>query len=157
MAENLFPVGYEEQIITEEDLESEQFTGYRNGISFDYGTGDFKRDGKHKLLDSTGVESWESWCINCISTERYKHLAYSTDFGIEIDEAMKASSRKEAESILTRQITEALLADPYERTDYISEIVFDWTSPDTVSVDVTVHGVNDVTIDITAYITRGEG
>ncbi|MGN0999701.1 MAG: DUF2634 domain-containing protein [Faecousia sp.] len=156
MAENLFPVGYENQVITDEDLETGNPTGYRNGIAFDYEAGDFKRDGKNKLLDSTGVESWESWCTNCLNTERYKHLAYSTDFGIEIDAALKAASRKEAENILTRQITEALMADPYERTAYISEIVYDWTAADTVVVDVTVHGVSDVTIDITAYITRGE-
>ena len=157
MAANLFPEGYEEEVITEEDLLSEQPTGYRNGIAFDPVLGDFLRDGMHKMLDSDGIESWKSWCINCIQTERYKHLAYSTDFGIEIDKAMKASSREEAESILTRQITEAIMADPYKRTKYIEEIIYDWTAPDSVSVTVTIHGIDDVTIDITAYITRGEG
>lgn len=157
MAENLFPEGYEEEIVTAEDLTSERPTGYRNGIAFDSLLGDFLRDGMHKMLDSDGIESWKSWCINCLQTERYKHLAYSTDFGIEIDKAMKASSREEAESILARQITEAILADPYKRTKYIEEITFDWTAPDAVSVGVTIHGVDDATIDITAYITQGEG
>ena len=157
MAENLFPVGYEEEVITAEDLASAQPTGYRNGIAFDSQRGDFLRDGMYKLLDSDGIESWKSWCINCIQTERYKHLAYSTDFGIEIDKAMKATSREEAESILTRQITEAIMADPYKRTKYIEEITYNWTAPDSVSVAVTIHGVDDATIDITAYITKGEG
>lgn len=156
MATNLFPEGYEEEIITEEDLASESPVGYRNGIVFDYEIGDFLRDGMNKMLDSTGIESWKSWCINCLQTERYKHLAYSTDFGIEIDAALKASSREEAESILTRQITEALMADPYGRTKYLSDLTFDWTAPDTLAVAVTIHGIDDVTIDITAYITRGE-
>lgn len=154
---NLFPEGYEDEIITEEDVASDEPIGYRNGISFDYETGDFPRDGMNKLLDSNGIESWKSWCINCLQTERYKHLAYSTDFGIELDAALMASSREESESILTREITEALMADPYERTAYISDITFDWTAPDTVAVEVTIHGINDVTIDITAYLTRGEG
>lgn len=157
MAANLFPEGYEEEIVTVEDLVSEQPTGYRNGIAFDDRLGDFLRDGMHKLLDSTGIESWKSWCINCLQTERYKHLAYSTDFGIEIDKAMKAYSREEAESILTRQITEAIMADPYKRTKYIEEITFDWTAPDSVAVSVTIQGIDDITIDITAYITKGEG
>ena len=157
MAENLFPEGYEDEVITQEDLKSEKPTGYRNGISFDYRLGDFLRDGMHKMLDSDGIESWKSWCINCLQTERYKHMAYSSDFGIEIDKAMKASGREEAESILARQITEAILADPYKRTKYIQEITFDWTAPDAVRVDVTIHGVDDTTIDITAYITQGEG
>lgn len=157
MAENLFPEGYEEEVVAKEDLISGQPTGYRNGIAFDSRRGDFLRDGMHKLLDSDGIESWKSWCINCLQTERYKHLAYSTDFGIEIDKAMKAGSRAEAESILTRQITEAIMADPYKRTKYIQDITFDWTAPDTVSVTATIQGVEDVTIDITAYITKGEG
>ena len=157
MAENLFPEGYEDEIITEEDLTSDQPIGYRNGIAFDSQRGQLLLDGMNKLLDSTGVESWASWCTNCIQTERYKHLAYSTDFGIELEKAMKASSREEAESILTRQITEAVMADPYQRTLYIEEITYDWTAPDTVAVEAKIHGIDDVTIDITAYITKGEG
>lgn len=157
MAQNLFPEGYEEEIVTAEDLNSEQPTVYKNGIAFDNMLGDFLRDGRHRLLDSDGVESWKSWCVNCLRTERYKHLAYSTDYGIEIDKAMKATSRMEAESILTREITEAILADPYKRSKYIEEITYDWTAPDSVSVAVTIRGVDDTTIDVTAYITRGEG
>lgn len=153
---NLFPEGYETETMNPKELESTNSVGYRNGISFDDITGDFLRDGKNMLLDSNGLESWKSWCINCLQTERYKHLAYGTDFGIELELAMKASSREEAESILTRQITEALLADPYERTEYIESIEFDWTAPDAIEVDVVIKGKEDVTIDITAYITKGE-
>lgn len=156
MAINLFPEGYENEIITAEDRRSGRPTGYRNGISFDYKLGDFPRDGMHKLLDSDGIQSWQSWCINCLQTERFKHLAYSSDFGIEIDKAMKASSREEAESILIRQITEAIMADPYKRTKYIEDITFDWTAPDSVAVAATIHGIDDVSIDVIAYITRGE-
>ena len=157
MADNLFPEGYEEETITVDDLASKQPTGYKNGIAFDSILGDFVRDGMHKLLDSNGIESWKSWCINCLQTERYKHLAYSSDFGIETDKAMKASSREEAESILTRQITEAIMADPYKRTKFVEEITFDWTAPDSVVTTVLIHGVDDTTIDITAYITQREG
>lgn len=151
---NLYPEGYEDEIITEADVTSKKPTGYRNGIAFSYETGDFLRDGMNKLMDSTGIQSWKDWCINCLQTERYKHLAYSTDFGIELKLAMRANSREEAESILIREITEALLADPYKRTDYVSDITFDWTAPDAIAVGVAVHGINDVTIDITAYLTR---
>lgn len=157
MATNLYPEGYEDEVITQDDLIAEKPTGYRNGIAFDSLRGDFLRDGMYKMLDSDGIESWKSWCINCLQTERYKHLAYSTDFGIEIDKALRASSRQESESILSRQITEAILADPYKRTKYIQEITFEWTAPDSVRVEITIHGVDDTTIDITAYITQGEG
>lgn len=157
MAENLFPDGYDEEVITAEDIEAEEPVGYRNGVSFDYTTGDFHRDGMNKMLDSDGIESWKSWCINCLQTERYKHLAYSGGFGIDMDAVFRATSHDEAESILTREITEAVMADPYQRTAYVEGITFDWTAPDAVHVAVTIRGVDDVTIDITAYITKGEG
>lgn len=156
MAGNLFPTGFETEIITDEDLASQRTIGYRNGIAFDYEIGDFMRDGMNKMLDSTGIESWKSWCINCLSTERYSRLAYGTDFGISTAAAFKAASREEAESILTREITEALLADPYERTEYVEEIEFNWTAPDGVEVRIIAKGIEDVSIDITAYITKGE-
>ncbi len=155
MANNLMPtiIEIDEDIFP--DLEEENEIRYRNGIAFDYKTGDFKRDGKNKILDSDGIESWKSWCINCLQTERYKHLAYSSDFGIDMDSAFHATSREEAESHLIREITEAIMADPYERARYIPEIKFDWISPDEVVVEVTIQGIDDVTIDILAYITKG--
>lgn len=152
---NLFPTGYEDAVITEEDRKSSAAIGYRNGIAFDYETGDFKRDGKNSLLDSDGIESWKSWCIICIQTERYAHLACPSDFGIETAAAMRATSRAEAESILSREITEALLADPYGRTKYVEDISYEWTAPDSVLISATIHGIADVTIDITAYLTKG--
>lgn len=152
---NLFPEGYADAVITDEDRTSGAPIGYRNGVAFNYETGDFKRDGKNSLLDSDGIESWKSWCINCIQTERYAHLACPPDFGIETAAAMRATSRAEAESILTREITEALLADPYGRTHYVEDINYDWTAPDTVIISATVHGIEDVSIDLTAYLTKG--
>ena len=152
---NLLPQGYEEEVITESDLVEDQPIGYLNGVAFDYVTGDFARDGKNRMLDSDGIESWKSWCINCIQTERYKHLAYSSDFGIELDPVFRAESREEAESILTREITEAILADQYGRTQYIENIEYNWPAPDSIEVNATLHGIDDVTIDIVAYITKG--
>lgn len=152
---NLFPTDYETEIITDEDRSSGSQTGYRNGIAFDFKTGDFVRDGKNSILDSDGIESWKSWCIICLQTERYAHLACPSDFGIETTAAMEATSREEAESILTREITEAILADPYGRTEYVEDISFDWTAPDTVEVRAVIHGIADVTIDVTAYLSKG--
>ena len=152
---NLFPDGYEEEILEPGDLVEEGPIGYLNGVAFDYERGDFKRDGRNRMLDSDGIESWKSWCINCIATERYKHLAYSSDFGIELDQVFQAESREEAESILTRQITEAIMADPYRRTAYIESLEFNWTRPDTVEVSAILQGIDEVTIDLVAYITKG--
>ena len=152
---NLFPTDYQDEVITQEDLSSDMPIGYRNGISFDFETCDFVMDGKNKILDSDGIESWRSWCAICIQTERYAHLACPSDFGIDTSAAMRATSRVEAESILTREITEAILADPYERTKFVEDLKFDWTAPDTVKVDAVIHGIDDVTIDLVAYISKG--
>lgn len=154
MADNLFPEGYAEETIETGAL-SDTKTGYWPGVDFDYMLGDFPRDGRHMLLDSTGIGSWKSWVTNCLQTDRYAHLAYNTDFGLDYDAIFGAESREEAESILTRQITEAILADPYKRAAYIEEIEFTWPAADAVQVDATIVGIDDVTIDVTAYITGG--
>lgn len=151
---NLLPIGVGEEVITEADLLEEQPIGYRNGPAFDYETGDYRRDGRNRVLDCDGIESWRAWVINCMSTERYKHLAYSSDFGIELDKVFAAETREEAESILAREITEAVMADSYRRTEYISDMEFSWPTPDSIRVDAVLHGIQDVTIDVTAYITR---
>lgn len=151
---NLFPVGYETEIIAGEETVSGRPIGYRNGIAFDDKTGDFLRDGKNRLLDSNGIESWKSWIVNTTMTERYKHLAYSSDIGIEYDRVFNAKSREEAESILTRQIVENIMADPYGRCEYVENVEFTWTGSDAVTVSITVQGIDDVTLDVTAYITR---
>lgn len=156
MAElNLFPDGYADETITVDEVSAEEPVGYKNGLAFDTKTGDFVRDGQNRILDSDGIESWKSWCINCLQTQRYMHLAYNSDFGIDISSVFKAKSHSEAENILTREITEAIMADPYERTEYIDSIEFTWTAPDAVQVDLTIQGITDVTIDLTAYITNG--
>lgn len=152
---NLFPTDYEAEIITDADRSNGSPIGYRNGIDFDFQTSDFVRDGKHRILDSDGIESWKSWCIICIQTERYAYLACPSYFGIDTAAAMRSTSREEAESILTREITEAIKADPYGRTEYVEDISFDWTAPDTVEVRAVIHGIADVTIDVTAYLSKG--
>lgn len=153
---NLFPTGYENEIIEADDLVESKPTGYRGGAAFNYETGDFQRDGRNRILDATGIESWRAWCINCLQTERYKHLAYSSDFGIDMDAVFAATSQEEAESILTRQITEAILADPYQRGAYVESLEYNWTAPDAVEVQLTIRGIDDTSIDLTAYVTRGD-
>lgn len=151
---NLFPTGYETEMVSTEELSQSQKTGYAPGLQFDYESGDFKLNGKHRIREATGITSWEDWCGTCLLTERYEHLAYSSDFGIETKEAFAADSHEKAEALLTRQISEALAADPYERTEYVEDIQFRWTAPDTVQIVVTVHGINGVTADIAVEIKR---
>lgn len=156
MADNLFPEDYETETIDDDEVESQGVVGYKPGVAFDAKLGDFIRDGKNQLQDSTGIESWQSWVFNCLQTQRYAHLAYGTDFGIEYDKVFAAESREEAENILTRQITEAIMADPYGRAAYVEDIEFEWPAADAVQISATIVGIDDVTIDVTVYVTGGE-
>lgn len=150
---NLFPEGYNPGASEGSELAKDTVIGYRGGVAYDDETGDFIRDGKKQLIDNAGIESFQNWCVNCISTQRYAHLAYSTDFGIDINAAMKAGSREEAELILSREIEDALMADPYGRVEFVSKIEYNWIAPDSVQVDVSIHGIDSVTIDVTVTLT----
>lgn len=152
---HLFPLGIETEQVTINKINDKNTMGYRGGIAFDNRHGDFLCDGMDKIMDCSGIESWKSWCINCMETERLKYLGYSSDFGISTAEAFRARTREEAEAILTREITEAILADPYKRGEYVENITFSWAEPDSLTAAVTIHGIENVTIDITANITKG--
>jgi hypothetical protein len=149
--ENLFPEGYEDLIIEPDDTLFASPTGYKQSVN--YSDGDLSRDGQNKVDTANGLKAWEQWCQNCLATERYSKPVYSTDFGIETEEAMRCNDTKKAESILTREIRESLEADPYQRTKSVQSIIFDWKA-DSLEVSVQVLGIDDATIDITTTIRR---
>lgn len=151
---NLFPDGYEEEVLTEADLLDDKPIGYKDSIYFDEELQDLVRDGQYRIKSANGLEAWEQWCINCIQTERDVYPCYGEFFGIKTLEAFSTDDREKTESILTREICEGLQNDPYGRTEYVSEVVFDWYAPDAVNITAVVHGIDDVTIDITATIDR---
>lgn len=112
---------------------------------FDFQKGDFVLSGAGKMVQSTEREAWIQWCLKAIFTQRYSYYAYSSNMGIEIEEAMNEPDRKAQESALQRTITEALLADPYGRTAYVRNFVFRWQA-DSVYIECTV-GHKDGTED----------
>lgn len=70
-------------------------------------------------------DTYKFWVIKCLLTERYKYLAYDTDFGLEAEEIIRSNfDRDIAESELTRAITEALMVD--ERTLGVDDFTFEW-------------------------------
>lgn len=153
---NLFPENYETETVELSELVNDTVIGYKNGVAFDDDTGDFIRNGKNVVVDNTGIESWKNWYVNCMSTQRYSCLAYSTDFGIDIAAIFSAPTREEAEAVAMKEITDASMADPYGRTEYLSDFVFEWVTPEGVKISLKVHGIDDVTIDVTVYITNAQ-
>lgn len=152
--ENLFPE--DELELTEEDVqEDDQPVGYMASVYFDEALGDLPRDGQHRIKSATGQEAWEQWCINCIMTERDVYPAYGSLFGISTVEAFKSDDTAEIESILTLEIIEGLMNDPYGRTAAVRDIEYNWLeNNEAVEVLITVEGIEEVTIDLSVVIDK---
>lgn len=147
----LFPEDFDVLLDEEEEDDEDEAVEYQSGLAFD---GDFVRDGQHRLQSCSGIEAWKQWCINCLSFDRNSSSPiYSTDFGIDLEAVFEADTREEAENILSAEITEALEADPYERTEHIENIAFTWGA-DSVSADVEIVGVDEAEIDVQVMIGR---
>lgn len=148
---NLFPeADYEidSLLVDAEEEQTEERVGYKPSIYFDFQKGDFMRTGVNRLVTSTGSDAWKQWCIKCLSTHRYAHLAYSTDYGIEYETVFNCTTRAEAETELNRQITEALEADPYQRLDHIESMTFEWMDDTAVKVNLILVGIAGNTVEI---------
>ena len=83
---------------------------------------DFERDcflydvnGRHLLL--SGNPALEVWIYKALKTERFEHLAYSWQYGIELKPFIgKVMGVQERYSELQRVITECLMVNPYIRS-----------------------------------------
>jgi hypothetical protein len=147
------PEPFADEMEEEENTEEEEDAGYKPSIFFDFDTGDFVVNHDGKLKEASGFEAWMQWCQKTLMTQRYAHEGYSTDIGIDYESALKADSREEAESILQREIEEALMADPSERTLYVGNITFEWAADDCL-VTVQVQGI-DGDIEIQTQFESG--
>ena len=95
-----------------------------------------------QVVDGDAVEAYRFWVMKCLVTERYKYLAYSEDFGVEIEEISKANHPRDiSESEIQRTITESLEID--ERTLSVDNFEFDW-SVDSVLVSFEVESIYGV-------------
>ncbi len=150
----LFPTSYTNQALTVPKIALNNPIGYKRGLRFDSKTGDLLRDGQNNIMSASGIETWKRWCELCFSTQRGKYQAYSTDFGIDIERALNATTHIEAEMILRKEITEAALADDYKRTDKVDKITFEWIDADSVSVHTYLTGIDGASIDVCTVIGR---
>lgn len=153
---NLFPEDDieldESEILDEGNVDEEP--NYRPGLKIDEKTNDFVITGSGKIEQCNETESWLQWCKKHIETPRYQCLAYSDDFGIDIEEILKCDTTKEKESMLFAEISEALAADPYNRTSYVESVTCEWGS-DSVHCIVSVVGNDGSRAEIGADIQTG--
>ena len=92
-----------------------------------------------------GLESMKQVCYKILNTERYQHVIYPWNYGIELLDLL-GKSVTYACSEIPRRIKEALLQD--DRIIYVDNFNFDTTQKRTVLVSFTVHTVfGDVDMD----------
>ena len=130
---NLFPIFEMPELI--EQQQTELAPRYGSSWFFDFGTGDFAIDGAGKVIQTDGHTAWAQWCVKTVLTERFAYLAYSQNYGTEIEAALRQPSRQAVEAELERAITEALLVDP--RTQVVRDFRFTWEG-DQLKVTFTV-------------------
>lgn len=116
----LFPVI--DQPVVNNDV-SQYERHYKASADFDFEQGDFILDGSGKIKRSSGKEAWIQWCIKSVMTQRLAHLAYSADYGCELEEALSETDHKALISSLERTISEALMVNP--RTEYVRDFSFE--------------------------------
>jgi hypothetical protein len=119
---NLFPIFEMPELVEQQQTQPEP--EYPESYFFDFEKGDFARDGAGRIAIADGHTAWAQWCIKTVLTERFAYLAYSHNYGTEMESALKQPSRKAVEAELERVITEALLAD--SRTEMVRDFIFVW-------------------------------
>lgn len=119
---NLYPAFEMPEIVEQQQARPEP--EYPESYLFDFEKGDFVLDGAGRIVIADGRRAWAQWCVKTVLTERFAYLAYSGNYGSEIDEALKQPTRAAVETEVERTITEALLADP--RTYAVRDFLFKW-------------------------------
>ena len=119
---SLYPVFEMPELM--EQQQTEPAPKYGESWFFDFTKGDFVMDGAGRVLQTDGYTAWAQWCVKTVLTERFAYLAYSQNYGTEIETALRQPSRQAVEAELERAITEALLVDP--RTEIARDFSFAW-------------------------------
>lgn len=145
---DLYPV-FDVPAVAEEEKGEE----YRFPASsfFDFETGDFVTDAAGRVKQSDGVDAWKQWCLKAVYTQRSAFAAFTDGYGVEGDEAFQESTRLAQQSAIERTISEALMADPYNRTIFVRDFRYSWQD-DGVNVTFTVMGQENREAVLTAKL-----
>lgn len=130
----LFPVFDVPELVTVAPAEEQK---YKGSVYFDYNLGDFRRDGAGKMTVAEGREAYAQWCLKVVMTERMAHLAYNSDIGTELMDAVAQTDIEAIKSSIERTITEALMV--HKTTEYVRNFEFA-LSPSEIKCEFTVKG-----------------
>ena len=117
---------------------------YKNGLYFDFMTGDLKIDSTGKIVEASQEESWLQWCEKAIMSQWNSFLAYTDAYGMDIEYAMQQMNKQEREEALKQEVKNALLNDPANRTIDVGNFSFEWGTDD-VRISFVVYGADGYT------------
>lgn len=129
----------------------DSYTGYLPSALFD--DGDFQRDGTHQIAEASGVDAWRQWCEKCLVTQKGASPYYPQNFGLDLQAAFGTHDKSLTENILSREIKEALEADPYHRLNSIASMIFSWINESVLQVSLQLTGIEGSSISIS--VTMG--
>jgi len=129
---NLYPIFEMPELVEQQTQPKPE---YPKSYLFDFEKWDFARDAAGRIAIADGHTAWVQWCIKAVLTERFACLAYSWNYGAEVEQALKQPDRALVEMEIERTITEALMADP--RTELVRDFSFKWRA-DELYVSFTV-------------------
>lgn len=147
---SLFP-SFDVPIIIEESKKTDNIQ--KSSIYFDFESGDIKLDNTGRIETASPYDTWVQWCLKTVYTQRWAYMGYSDQVGVELEEALNQDGRKAQESYIERTVTEALLADPYNRTKRVYDFIFNWQT-DGVNVTFTVNGIWNDNVKLTVNLMR---
>ena len=107
-------------------------TGYRETLKvpleldYDFDKNDFRYDSNGQHIIVSGKDEMKKWIYKAMKTERFRYLAYSWQYGLEVRPYIgKVMGVQERYSEMKRIIIECLMVNPYiksiDRIDFTAE------------------------------------
>jgi hypothetical protein len=115
--------------------------------AWDFETNNFVYDGNGNHVIVEGDEAIKIWIYKALSTERFRYLAYSWQYGIELRPFIgKVMGVQQRYSELKRVIIECLMVNPYIKSINSVEFTRDGVS---VTVDISLSTIyGEVNINV---------
>ena len=98
----------------------------KTSMYFDFEKGDFVVGSTGKIRESDYIDTWIQWCLKAVYTQRYAHLAYTKNYGSELEKALQMEERALIEGSVERTIQETILADALHRTSSVRNFEHTW-------------------------------
>lgn len=117
---SIFPQDVEMDVVIAQDVQDDTELPLLKEYAWDFEKNDFiTENGKNVILE--GIDAIPMWVYKVLKTTRYKFLAYTWDYGNELENLVGVrSSREFVQSEAERYLKDCLLINPY--INYLTDI-----------------------------------